>query len=347
MTLQAHRALLAWADYQGTLHLGEPGSGAQVTLGSVSEADSPAAGGISTVDGRLFWAAGGIVQMLDPSNGRVRDVIRGEAVIAAARGPHILVVSGDRRLIEFAVPSLAVVRRVPVPSGWRAYPDVGSVAGGLVVDRARGSRVLGVLRLRSGRVVPVSGAPASGLPFSTYTSPHGRFSLIASVPARCVPMKCRLAIVNTATGATLRVASPLRHGFATGSAFSPNGRQLAIFLNTNDPHSSDGSSELAIVNTSSGALRLLPRVKMTTTEDAAWAAWLPGGHQLLAGALSSTYLVEPASSRSRPFYFDGGATRFEGVTVSPDLNFSTVVLEGLTSATVRARLAQAAPPHER
>ena len=86
-------------------------------------------------------------------------------------------------------------------------------------------------------------------------------------------------------------------------------------------------------------MRLDPKVKIVTTEDAAWALWLPPGRQLLTGGISATYLVNAHSLTTRAFYFDGPATRLDSIMGSPDLNFSTLVVSPSTlSAQQRHRL---------
>ncbi|MGH2860904.1 MAG: hypothetical protein ACRDLT_05265 [Solirubrobacteraceae bacterium] len=54
--------------------------------------------------------------------------------------------------------------------------------------------------------------------------------------------------------------------------------------------------------------------------------WLPAGRQLLTGAISATYLVDAHSLTTRPFYFDGTATRTFSIMSSSDLNFSTIAI---------------------
>jgi hypothetical protein len=95
-------------------------------------------------------------------------------------------------------------------------------------------------------------------------------------------------------------------------------------VHVNNPLGNDGSSELALINVMTGVVRLDPRVRMATTEDAAWAIWLPGGSRLLAGAINRSFLVDPVTQASRQFYFDGTATPAESIMTSPDINFSTV-----------------------
>jgi hypothetical protein len=122
------------------------------------------------------------------------------------------------------------------------------------------------------------------------------------------------------------VQSPLRWGFlgSPTAAFAPGSPELAEFVNVNNPLGNNGSSELALINARTGAIRLDPEVRMTTTEEAAWTIWLPGGTRLLAGAIDRSFLVDPVTLASRQFYFDGGETPAQTIMTSPDINFSTV-----------------------
>lgn len=96
---------------------------------------------------------------------------------------------------------------------------------------------------------------------------------------------------------------------------------------------------------------------MITTEDAAWALWLPSGRQLLTGAISATYRVNTRSLATRPFYFDGAATRSESIISSTDLNFTTLVVprgalnpkqrQSLGLGRARTIAAQEPPPRDR
>lgn len=104
----------------------------------------------------------------------------------------------------------------------------------------------------------------------------------------------------TLSGRTLR--SPLGYGFALGGAFSPDGRQLAVFVNRS-PGTGGGTVQLAIVSTRTGAMRLVPRARFLVGEDVGWARWLPGGKQLIAGGVDRGYIVTTASRTARPLRF--------------------------------------------
>ena len=70
-------------------------------------------------------------------------------------------------------------------------------------------------------------------------------------------------------------------------------------------------------------LRLVPAVRLVTTEDVGWARWLPGG-RLLAGAESGSYAVNTQTLAARPFSFSGSPG--QDITSSGDINFSATVL---------------------
>jgi hypothetical protein len=119
------------------------------------------------------------------------------------------------------------------------------------------------------------------------------------------------------------VRSPSRHGFTygglfTSGAFSPDGTHLAVFLNTTNPQDPyhEPLSELAIVNTRTGALQLVRATRLGTYEDVGWARWLPGGHRLIVGAETGSYAVDAETLSVRALSFGSGN----------DINFSTTVL---------------------
>jgi hypothetical protein len=75
-------------------------------------------------------------------------------------------------------------------------------------------------------------------------------------------------------------------------------------------------SRLAIVNTRTGAVRVVPGTELFTSEDAFWAMWLPGGKQILAGAVGAAYVVDARTLTARPFSFFPGTDGFSA-TVLP------------------------------
>ena len=140
-----------------------------------------------------------------------------------------------------------------------------------------------------------------------------------------------LGITNTSTLASLTVRSPRRYGFTYGGlfssgAFSPDGTRLAVFVNTTNPQDPYNTpySVLGIVNTRTGALRLVHATRLVTTEDVGWARWLPGGNRLIAGAEAGSFAVNAVTLAARPFSLSGSLGR--DIENSGGINFSATVV---------------------
>ncbi len=144
-----------------------------------------------------------------------------------------------------------------------------------------------------------------------YTPQGAGYSLLAWMPASCRFPSCPIKITNTVTRASRTLRSPLRHGFVLGGAFSPDGRQLAVFAFAS-PQPGGQTAELAIVSTATGVVRLALKIRVTVGQDIDWIRWLPGGTRLVVQA-NRNYLVTAATLAARPFRFTGGGQ---------DVNFS-------------------------
>jgi hypothetical protein len=157
----------------------------------------------------------------------------------------------------------------------------------------------------------------------SYTEPGARSSLVAWVPASCENGgNCSLHITDTSTLSTRLVRSPLGHGFDWGGGFSPDGRQLAVFVRT-DRSNLSPTTQLALV-TGSGSIRMVAGAVVNIGDSLAWAAWYPDSSHLIAGAVGSPdgvtndnhYVVDAQTRTVMPFRFlaDG----------NQDVNFSVV-----------------------
>lgn len=323
---------VAWVDYGGQLHLGNLATRAQHVVANVdAAADDP----MIQADGRLYWAGSNNapVRDYDIATGKIGYLARGESVFASANGQHIYIAQTGRRLIELPADGIGAPRRLALPAGWHMSGGLGnwSVAGGIVVysgpaDQRRGPTALGVWNPRTGHVKIIG---QDIVVTGTYTPAGASYSLLAWTGGRrpC----CRLGITNTSTRATVTVRSPGRYGFTYGGlfssgAFSPGGTRLAVFVNTTNPQDPYNSpySVLAIVNTRTGALRLVRAARLVTTEDVGWARWLPGGNQLIVGAEAGSYAVNALTLAARPFSFFGSPG--QDIETSGDINFSATIL---------------------
>lgn len=317
--------LLAWADDSGQLVIGNLVS---FTARAVAEADVAPSAPLVSSGGRIFWVkeSGGyvdggfwpqVVEELDPATGRSTDIGPGEYAFPSADGRRLYIAQTDSTLAEFpaGAPGLAAPR--DLPAGWYLPGGSGvAVAGGVVVQSADDLALahpadLAVWNPRTGRLTPIGRAVGVA---AAYTPPGAGYSLLAWMPAGCRIPACPITITNTATLSSRTVRSPLRYGFVLGGAFSPDGRQLAVFAN--DRARAGGQpAELAIISTVTGIVRLDPAVRMTVGEDADWIRWLPDGTRLVVLA-DRDYLVTAATLAARPFRFAGSG---QGVNFSATL----------------------------
>jgi hypothetical protein len=281
------------------------------------------------VGGQLYWADinknAAPVREYDIATGKIRYLARGNSVFTSADGRHLYIVQTDTRLIELPADGIGAPRELTLPAGWHMSGILGnwSVAGGIIVysspHEANSASALAVWNPAIGNV-KVIGRDLDVI--DAYTPPGARYSLLAWTPTGCL-QPCPVAITNTSTLARVTVHSPNRYGFTygglfTSGAFSPDGTRLAVLLNTTNPQDPyhEPISELAIVDTRTGALQLVRGTRLGTYEDVGWARWLPGGHRLIVGAEAGSYAVDAATLSVRAFSLAPGN----------DINFSATVL---------------------
>jgi hypothetical protein len=317
---------VAWVDYSGQLHIGDLATGTQRIMATVDASPSDP---MIVAGGRLYWAGikenAAPVREYDMGTGKIGYLPRGNSVFASADGRHLYIVQTGTRLIELPADGIGAPRQLALPAGWHMSGLLGnwSAAGGIVVyssaNDASSTSALAVWNPATGTVKIIG----RGLDvIDAYTPPATGYSLLAWTPAGCL-QPCPVGITNTSTPASLTVRSPNRYGFTygglfTSGAFSPDGTRLAVFLNATNPQDPyrEPISELAIVNTRTGALRLVRAARLGTYEDVGWARWLPGGHRLIVGAEVGSYAVDADTLSVRAFSFGPGN----------DINFSATVL---------------------
>ncbi len=359
--------LLAWADYEGHLHIGNAATGAQSVVG-VAKAGPTIP--LVSLDGRLFWIGtgcsyvgvskcpysdfGGVlptqVKEFDAATKTTVSLGRGDAVFAGADGRSIDVVRKSldcpataqgacdpyaQQVVQIPLTRGGVRRTLTVPSGWYVnagdgYANPMSVAGGILVQSALAQASstparFGVWDPATGRIRQLG--RDWGL-IDAHTSRDGRSSLLAWLPGRClVADTCDLRITDTGTGRTIDVPSPLPYGFDIGGAFSPDGSRLAVFVKTNSG-GINPAMQLAMVDTATGALHLIPGVQGEIGESVGWARWLPGGSDVLAGTFSAEYrtynhyLIDTNTNTVKLVNFSGDQ--------NTDVNFSASTIGGLS-----------------
>jgi hypothetical protein len=329
-------AAVAWVDSGGGLHVGNVSNLHQRVAATVNSDNQV----LIETTGRIYWADGQSIRALELATGARWRVATGKWASLSADRRQLYVATGTvhgnypRALTVVPVSGRGPARPLTLPAGWRLsnYPDA-AVAGGLVVESYPG---LGIWTERTGRVRVLS--RKASVVIGSWTPRGADHSLLAWEPGGCRVWHCPLEITNTGTMRTMTVRSPLRYGFMisqSGAAFSPDGTTLAAFASATYPLAGAGpESELTLINTRTGAVQLVPSVRLLTTEDAAWVAWLPRGEQLLAGAISANYAVNAVTLATRPFYFFGPAE-----LGSPDISFSAIALPASALSTrIRAEI---------
>jgi hypothetical protein len=320
---------VAWVDYHGRVHVGDLATGAQQVI-----ARSKAYPAIPLVQagGRLYWSAPagarGVVQELNPATGRVRFVGAGHgifSVFASADGRQVFFAPTDTRIVELPARGSGARHEFTLPPGWYLpYGGSTGMANGILVESGgqttRAHTVMAVWDPATGALKTIGrdiGVMAASTP------PGARYSLLAWLPARCsAGRNCPLRITNTATLSTKTMRSPLHHGFAIGGAFSPDGKQLAVFVNRSPLGT--GTVQLAMADAGTGAMRLAGTARLGIGEDRAWALWLPDGRHLLTGGAVSSYAVNAATLSAQPLYFIHGRDHY--IEASQDINYSAVIL---------------------
>jgi hypothetical protein len=318
--------LLAWVDSNDRLVVGNL---ATFTKRVVAEIDADPSAQLVPFAGHIYWVkfSGGYVdgafwprtiEELNPATGKSTDIGPGEFAFPSADGRRLYIAQTDNTLAEVPAGASGRSSQLTLPAGWYLPGGFGiAVANGIVVQSEDAQwpahpADLAVWNPQTGQVRVIGRAVGA---ISAYTPPGAGYSLLAWMPARCRFPSCLITITNTGTLSSRTLRSPLGYGFVLGGAFSPDGRQLAVFANDR-PKAGGETADLAIVSTATGATRLVPKVRMTVGEDADWVRWLPGGTRLVIQA-NRNYLVTVATLEAQPFRFTGGGQ---------DVNFSAVLI---------------------
>jgi hypothetical protein len=311
---------LAWVNASNRLVLGDLTT---FTTRVVAEVNADPSVPLVAFGGHLYWVNqdGGqvdgaywpqTIEELNLATGMSTDIGPGEYMFVSADGRRLYISQTDTTLAELPASAPGPTRQLALPAGW--YLPRGfsvAVANGIVVQSNDAQAPahppdLAVWNPQTGQLMVIGRAIGNDVAnvIGAYTPPGAGYSLLAWTPATCRNLLCPITITNTATLASRTLRSPRGYGFVLGGAFSPDGRQLAVFVN-DSPQAGGQTAELAIASTATGTVRLIPAVRMTVGEDIDWVRWLPGGTRLVTLA-SRDYLVTAPTLAARPFRFAGG-----------------------------------------
>ena len=330
-------AYVAWFDANGMLRIGNVATLAQRAVVQVAE---PPGCTLVTAGQRIYWAGQSgrldLVREYDLATGVARTVAPGWAVFASIGGRNIYIAQSSRRLLELPADGSRPARTLITPPGWQVVPLPWAVAGGIVLGSGGQRQAIGVWPPQSGRVQVIG----HGDVMTAWTSPSGHGSLIAWQPAAC-PHRCPVEITSLPAGRTLTVRSPLPYGFlgqGGDMAFSPDGTELAALTSASPPNP-DITARFApaLVNTATGAARLVHHAILANGDFAGWLVWLPGSSRLLAGPAADIgryagYAIDGRTAAARPFSF------------FPGLSYLANAANDITYGAVLVPRAVAAPP---
>jgi hypothetical protein len=333
---------VAWVDYSGFLHLGDL-NGLSQRVVTWAEAD-PTSSLVSLAD-KVFWVqvqrANGQrdvhprVASFDLSTGRTQKIAAGSQVFAALDRSFIYVESNDRQLAEYWPNGAMKRRELRLPKGWFLSESdlLGNptpvVANGILVESApqQVGTTPSTLAIWDPSTETIHRLGKTWKVVGTYTARGARNSLVAWAPAACEFTKnCSLQITETSDFTSRRVSSPLGYGFDWGGGFSPDGRQLAVFVKSNSGFVNP-TTQLALVTMDSGAVRLVPGADITIGDSLAWAQWLPDGRRLIVGGtggedgmdnVDNHFVVDSWTDLVTPFRFLADRNQ--------DINYSAVAV---------------------
>jgi hypothetical protein len=328
-------AYVAWFDANGMLRIGNVATLAQRAVAQVAE---PPCCTLVRAGQRIYWAGQSgrldVVQEYDLATGGARTVAPGWAVFASAGGRTIYIAESSRRLLELPADGSGPARALVTPPGWQVVPLPWAVAGGIVLGSGGQRPAIGVWQPRSGRVQVIG----HGYVMTAWTSPSGQSSLIAWQPAAC-PQRCPVEITSIPAGRTLTVRSPLPYGFLDQGgdmAFSPDGTELAALTSASPPNPDIiGRFAPALVNTATGAVRLVHHAILANGEFAGWLVWLPGSGRLLAGPAADIgryagYAIDARTAAARPFSFFPGLSYL--ANAADDITYGAVLVPRAVAA---------------
>jgi hypothetical protein len=328
--------LIAWLDYGGRVHVGDLSARTQHVVGIVNgDAATPLAsssGNVFVVDtaGQFVpdigtWSE--VIRVYNIAHKTLTYLAPGQGVFASADGRRVFIPQMDTtHIIEMPVSGTEAATRFTLPMGWYFPGGYGQSVGDDIIvlstssSTSAGPASIGLWHVGSGRVRSFGTIQTAPSPWvvGVFTANGADHGVVAWIPFRCGgKVSCPIDLTDTTTLVTRPVRPPTGRAFVNGGAFSPDGRELAVFVTGSGP-SGDTEAQLAIVNLASGKTRLVPRVHFPLGIDLAWARWL-NRTELVSEGASIEYLVNSTSLLAEPVaFFRPGS--------SQEADYSTVVV---------------------
>lgn len=120
----------------------------------------------------------------------------------------------------------------------------------------------------------------------TYTAAGATSSVVAFTASDCRTLGCTLMITRVPNGSPRRIAAPDHApGFIGGGAFSPNGDQLAVFVDRAHEAYNPGG-RLVVVTMATGEATPIVASTVRFGEPYGFATWSPDGNWVYFGGLS-------------------------------------------------------------
>ncbi|HET6951166.1 MAG TPA: PASTA domain-containing protein [Acidimicrobiales bacterium] len=293
---------LLWIGWQEGPTLADPNTGETTPIGP-SRGLTCNTCPLIRVGDQAFTAQNGRIYSYTPGAHELDDIGPGDAVFPAADGRSILV-SVDDQLEQQSTDGTVLAGPWAIPSGYDLTVPRRATATGVLVEATANAfiRSLAEWDPATGDVQPLG---THNQLIDTHTDSAGAATMIARTDCdRDFP--CWILLTDTSTGQTTRIDSPVPgNGFYGGGAFSPDGRDLAVFVATNQG-TTDPAARLGIIDTRTGQARLIEDSDVPIGEPYGYASWSPSGDWLFFDGLSDNVrTLERGADQARPLNLAG------------------------------------------
>jgi hypothetical protein len=285
-------ARLFWVDGHGVAE-GDPKTGRQARLGPATAAAAcETCAGVQRI-GRYVFLTQPRILRVDTTDGRVKDVGPGLFVFPNPDGQSLYVVLSEESTPSTTTTTMARVdldgRRLAgpwtLPPGQILSSPPRAVVGGVLTQSSQPAAQL-TLSIWNPLTGHLSRVGPSRDVIDTYTAPGAKSTLVAYTASDCRTTGCGLVITRVPGGSPRRIVPPDgAPGFISGGAFSPDGNQLAVFVDR-VPERVNPGGELVVVDVATATATAIVGSTVSFGEPVGFATWSPDGNWLYFGGLS-------------------------------------------------------------